>query len=84
MRRYLLLFLLMSAATPGFAQERALVPLEVRPSPAFLEAVETGTRTPHQSDRPVRTRHGASASSTGMSMGSSTWPRRSRRALRKA
>ncbi len=46
MRRYLLLFLLMSAATPGFAQERALVPLEVRPSPAFLEAVETGTRTP--------------------------------------
>lgn len=39
-----LLFLLICTARAG-AQERALAPLEVRPSPAFLAAVEVGTRT---------------------------------------
>ena len=32
-------------AAPAGAQERALAPLEVRPSPAFLAAVENGTRS---------------------------------------
>lgn len=41
--------LVLLAMLPGLpaasAQERALAPLEVRPSPAFLAAVEQGTRT---------------------------------------
>jgi hypothetical protein len=37
--------LVLLAATPLSAQERALAPLEVVPPPAFLRAVERGTRT---------------------------------------
>lgn len=35
----------LAVATPLVGQERALAPLEVRPSPAFQEAVESETRT---------------------------------------
>lgn len=47
MRGCLLKILVCSAAAPAavLAQERALAPLTVPPSPALLEAVETGTRT---------------------------------------
>ena len=56
-------------------------PLDVGHEPL----VQTGSGAPHQSDRPLRIAHdAASASSAGMSMGSSTWPSRSRRAFRKA
>ena len=43
--RLSLVLLLSLAAQPALAQERALAPLEVRPSPAFHAAVEAGTRT---------------------------------------
>ena len=43
--RLSLVLLLSLAAQPAVAQERALAPLEVRPSPAFQAAVEAGTRT---------------------------------------
>lgn len=43
--RIFLVLLLSLEAVPAGAQERALAPLEVRPSPAFLAAVEAGTRT---------------------------------------
>ena len=39
------ILLLSILAAPASAQERALAPLEVRPDPAFLAAVEAGTRT---------------------------------------
>ena len=46
-RRLPILLVLLALPTPAArAQERALAPLEVRPSPAFLAAVEQGTRTP--------------------------------------
>jgi len=45
MRRFPILAVLLAVATPAFAQERAVAPLEVRPSPAFEAAVERGTRT---------------------------------------
>lgn len=45
MRRFPILAVLLAVAAPAFAQERALAPLEVRPSPAFEAAVERGTRT---------------------------------------
>jgi hypothetical protein len=44
-RRSLVLCLLSIGASPALAQERALAPLEVRPSPAFLTAVGNGTRS---------------------------------------
>jgi hypothetical protein len=44
-RRSLVLLLLTIGASPTLAQERALAPLEVRPSPAFRSAVENGTRS---------------------------------------
>jgi hypothetical protein len=45
LRRLALLLVALAAAAPASAQERALAPLEVRPSPAFEAAVEAGTRT---------------------------------------
>lgn len=45
MRTFLPLLAALLVAAPMVAQERALAPLEVRPSPAFLDAVEAGTRT---------------------------------------
>ncbi|HET6361715.1 MAG TPA: M1 family metallopeptidase [Gemmatimonadota bacterium] len=47
-----ILFLSLFAAPAG-AQERALAPLEVRPSPAFRAAVEAGTRTETGEPGPV-------------------------------
>ncbi|HET6616270.1 MAG TPA: M1 family peptidase, partial [Gemmatimonadota bacterium] len=44
-RGLLILFVLSLGVSPALAQERALAPLEVRPSPAFLSAVTNGTRT---------------------------------------
>ncbi len=45
MRTILPLLAALLVASPMVAQERALAPLEVRPSPAFLDAVEADTRT---------------------------------------
>ena len=45
LRRLALLTVLLASAPSLRAQERALAPLEVRPSPAFEAAVAAGTRS---------------------------------------
>ena len=45
LRRFALPLAVLAAAAPASAQDRALAPLEVRPSPAFEAAVEASTRT---------------------------------------